>query len=232
MEEPLISCIMPVYNGEKYLAEALESVFAQTIVPSEIIVVDDGSKDGTAAVLENYRERITVLRLDKNNGPASARNAGIRKSRGEFLTFLDADDLWHSEKTEWQLKKFQEDADLGICQAYAKNFWSPDHPRSERSSQYPRLLQPWPGNIFQAMMVRREAFDAVGWLDPALRTGEDGDWFLRAKDAGIKREMLSDVLIHRRLHLHNLTRLHADDSRENLLKRVKELVDRQRNNDA
>ncbi len=230
MGKPLISCIMPVYNGEKYLAEALESIFAQTIVPEEIIVADDCSQDGTAAVLEKYRERITVIRLEKNLGPPSARNSAIRASRGEFLTFLDADDLWHPEKTEIQLTRFREVPSLSMCQSYAKNFWSPELTEDERGSRHPRLLQPWPGNILQSMMIRRVAFDKVGWLDPALLTNDDGDWFLRAKDTGIEREMLTDVLVHRRLHLHNLTRIYADDSRESLLKRVKELVDRQRDN--
>ena len=97
MDQPLISCIVPVFNGERYLGEALDSILAQTYRPLEIIVSDDGSTDGTAAVVASYGECVKYL-WQVNAGEAAARNLGSSAAGGHFLAFLDADDLWHPEK--------------------------------------------------------------------------------------------------------------------------------------
>ena len=99
MKKPLVSVIIPTYNSAGYIEEALESVFEQTLQDFEIIVVDDGSTDGTGEVLRKYGDRIRYI-YQENNGPASARNGGIRVARGEYIAFLDADDLWVSTKLE------------------------------------------------------------------------------------------------------------------------------------
>jgi len=97
----LISCIVPVFNGERYVSEALDSILAQTYRPLEIIVADDGSIDGTAAVVASYGEQVIYLR--QANAEPAARNLGLSAARGEFVAFLDAVDLWHPEKLahEW-----------------------------------------------------------------------------------------------------------------------------------
>ena len=93
----LISCIVPVFNGERYLAEALDSILAQTWRPLEVIVVDDGSTDGTAHIAAGYGAEVSYIH-QANAGPAAARNRGLDAARGEFIAFLDADDLWHKDK--------------------------------------------------------------------------------------------------------------------------------------
>src|SRR5215469_8348389 len=102
MKSPLVSCIVPVFNGEQYLAEALDSILTQTYRPLEIIVADDGSTDGTAAVVARYGNRVRYL-FQPNAGTAAACNLGIKAAQGDFIGFLAADDLWHPEKLARQL---------------------------------------------------------------------------------------------------------------------------------
>src|SRR2546426_10667200 len=97
MKESLISCIVPVFNGERYLHETLNSILAQTYRPLEIIVADDGSTDGTRTIVASYGQQVRYL-WQLNAGPAAARNLGLTAAKGEFIAFLDADDLWHPEK--------------------------------------------------------------------------------------------------------------------------------------
>ena len=103
---PLISCIIPVYNGQRFLAESLDSIFAQTYRPLEVIVCDDGSTDGTAHVAAEYPQPLVYIH-QPNQGSPRARNCGIRAAKGDFLAFLDADDLWRSEKLTRQMARFQ-----------------------------------------------------------------------------------------------------------------------------
>lgn len=110
LERPLISIIMPVYNGERFIQEAIDSVLAQTENDFELIIVDDGSTDATLAILETYGDRLTVLR-QQNSGHAAARNAAAKISRGHWIAMIDADDLWHPEKLAHQLA-VSGDADL------------------------------------------------------------------------------------------------------------------------
>jgi glycosyltransferase involved in cell wall biosynthesis len=99
---PTLSCIVPVYNSEAYLGQALDSILAQTLLPAEIIIIDDGSTDATPMIAAKYARHVSYIRQE-NQGPAGARNAGLRVAGGEFLAFLDADDTWHPEKLERQM---------------------------------------------------------------------------------------------------------------------------------
>ena len=100
MKESLISCIVPVYNGERYLGETVDSILAQTYQPLETIVVDDGSTDGTATVAASYGQRVRYF-WHANQGTAAARNLGLNATEDEFVAFLDADDLWRPEKSSF-----------------------------------------------------------------------------------------------------------------------------------
>jgi glycosyltransferase involved in cell wall biosynthesis len=201
----LVSCIVPVFNAERYLAEALDSILSQTYQPVEVIVVDDGSTDGTAQVAAGYGERITYL-YQENSGPAAARNKGIDAAQGEFVAFLDADDVWHEEKLARQMARFEARPELEICLTYIQNFWGPEMKDEEDRLRDHHFSKPLPAYATQAMLARRAIFDVVGRFDPTLPVLDDSDWFLRAVDEGVEIEFLPEVLIFRRMHESNISR--------------------------
>ena len=137
-DNPLISCIVPVFNGERYLAETLDSVMGQSYRPLEIILVDDGSTDGTAAIAERYGERVTHLRQE-NAGPAAARNFGLGAATGQFVAFLDADDLWHASKLNRQMERFRTQPEIDLSLVHMKAFRSPELATQEPSFHDPRI---------------------------------------------------------------------------------------------
>lgn len=229
MKLPLISCIVPVFNGERYLGEALESILKQTYQSLEIIVVDDGSTDGTAAVIDRYAEQVRFLR-QPNAGTAAARNLGLNAANGEFIAFLDADDLWHPEKLERQTARFQTRPELDYCVAHVQNFWVPELIEEERRFRDHRISKALPGYSTGTLLVRRALFDTVGQFNPAIKHADDTEWFLRASEHGAAMELLPDVLLYRRLHQTNLSRLRASNSRDQYLQILKTALDRRRLN--
>lgn len=224
---PLVSCIVPVHNGERFLKEAVDSIFAQTHRPIEVIVVDDGSTDGTPEVALSYGARVKCVRQD-NAGPAAARNRGVEEARGEFIAFLDSDDTWMPTKIAGQVERFASDPGLGICLCHIRNVWEPEVAEEERRLQGHRRTQPVPGYSTVALMARASVFGVVGPFDTRLGHTDDTDWFVRARAAGVKATVLPDVLVHRRMHLGNRSRRRAAASREEYLRLAKAALDRKR----
>jgi glycosyltransferase involved in cell wall biosynthesis len=227
MKWPLISCIVPVYNGERYLREALDSILAQTYRPMEIIVADDGSTDGTAALVADYGDQLQYL-FQPNAGTAAACNLGLQAAQGDFVAFLAADDLWHPEKSSRQVSRFQTRPDLDLCVTYVKNFWIPELREEAERFRDHRISQPLPGYVPQAFLARRSLFETVGNFNVALRHADATDWLLRAVDQGAVIELLPDVLVYRRIHQTNLSRRMASSSREEYVQLVKATLDRRR----
>jgi len=232
---PLISCVVPVFNGERYLKEALDTILAQTYRPLEIIVADDGSTDGTAAVVAGYGASVRYL-SQPNAGPAAARNLGLGTTRGAFVAFLDADDLWHPEKLARQMTRFAARPDLDLGVTHACNFWIPElRERAARYRDHPRMAGSLPGYSPVTLLARRTVFDAVGGFDVTLPVGEDTDWFLRAAEHAAVMELLPDVLVYRRLHHTNMGwRALPRNSRERevFVRVIKASLDRRRRLDA
>src|SRR2546425_8625651 len=160
-ESELVSCIVPVFNGEHYLREALESILQQTYRPLEIIVIDDGSTDNSAVVVASYGEQIIYLR-QVNSGPAAARNRGLQEARGEFIAFLDQDDLWHPEKLARQMARFKTQPELVLCITYAQDFWVPELQEEAARLGNHRYAQPQAGFLLQALLARRPLFETGG----------------------------------------------------------------------
>ena len=193
---PTISVIIPVYNGEAFLAEAIGSVLAQTQPATEVLVVDDGSTDGSIKVAEGFGERVRLLR-QANQGASAARNHGIRAARGELLAFLDADDRFVPEALALQLQRIRKYPEAGIVLGQFQDYAgaAPVGPAHEQLF-----------TSFGCALIRRSVFAIVGPLREELRLAEDWDWFTRAREANIRLLIHRQVVMHRRLHDQNLTR--------------------------
>lgn len=226
MQPSLISCIVPVFNGERYLKEALDSILAQTYRPIEIIVVDDGSTDNTAAVVAGYGEQVRYL-LQSNTGPAAARNLGLTAAHGAFVAFLDADDLWHTEKLSRQMTQFAIRPELDLCVTHIQNFWIPELQEEAEWFQDHRFSQSLPGYVTSTLLARRAIFDKLGSFNPTLRHAEDVEWFVRATEQETVMALLPDALVYRRLHQSNISR-QVVANREALLQVTKAALDRRR----
>jgi glycosyltransferase involved in cell wall biosynthesis len=208
MLECLISCIIPAYNAARYLADTLDSVLAQTYKPVEIIVVDDGSTDGTGAVAVSYETRVRYL-FRENTGEAAARNCGLAAAQGEFVAFIDADDLWQPEKLSRQIVRFSERPEIDLCFTRFQNFWIPELADEERRYQGSPLALPQSAWSTSTLLARRSVFSKFGnFPDDSAQTpgSESMIWFLHAVEAGAVVEVLPDILTHRRMHATNVSR--------------------------
>jgi len=233
MEKALISCIVPVFNCERYLGEALDSILAQTYRPIEIIVIDDGSTDGTGDVAARYRDQIRYVR-QCNSGAPTARNLGLCLATGEFVAFLDADDLWHPEKLARQKARFEARPELDYCVTHLQRFWISELEAEKNSFQNHRFAEVLPGYVTQTLLARRRLFDLVGNFDTSRRVGDPMDWFLRAGEQGATMELLPDLLVYTRMHESNLsvepgTRRMTPDMQDAILHVIKASLDRRRN---
>ncbi len=196
----LVSVVIPVYNGARFLDEALRSVFAQDYAPIEVIVVDDGSTDDTPAVLARWGERVIVMR-QPNAGVASARNAGIRRATGAFVALQDADDLWAPDKLSLQVAHLAAHPEHGFVVAQVQTFLGDGFERPDWVSDV-QLAEPRVGGIGN-MLVRAEVFARVGLFDP--KDPSDLDWSMRAQEAGVAVGVVPRVLLFRRVHDANLS---------------------------
>jgi glycosyltransferase involved in cell wall biosynthesis len=222
----LISCIVPVFNGAAFLEETLASVLAQDHDPIEVIVVDDGSVDGSPD-LAARRSSVRVVR-QATRGPSAARNRGIKEARGDFLAFLDQDDLWHPEKLSRQMARLRSRPEVLVCWSHAQLFWVDAVADEGRRYAGHRRGGVVPGYATTTMLARREAFARVGQLDESFWFADAPEWALRARHAGVVMEMMDEVLTYHRVHGANLTRRRSPDSRAEFLRLTKLALDLRR----
>ena len=224
MNPPLVSVVIPVYNGEHFVSKAIESVLAQSYRPIEVIAVDDGSTDKTAEEIKSFEDVIYVYQ--HNQGSAAARNAGISKAQGDFLAFIDSDDTWTSNKLAVQVGYLLEHPEAGYVLAKQRIFVAPgtskpswvrkEHLQSDQTGFLPGTL-----------VARKSIFEEIGMFDPKYKVGHDTDWLARAKDAGIQMKILPDVLLRRYIHGDNLTS-NVEVSQSEMVALLKASLDRRR----
>lgn len=225
MSDPIISVIIPVHNGGHYLAAAIDSALEQTRLPDEVIVVDDGSADGSAAIARSFGPPVRVL-TQANLGPAAARNLGVVQATGDLLGFLDADDLWLPDKLTRQVALLQNDPSFEAVLGGVENFVSPELDAVQRHSLGRSASQSGAHHI-GALLVYKAAFQRIGAFDERWRHGEFIEWWARAMEFGLRTVVLGDLVLRRRLHAHNMTRC-EQDGRQTYLPMLREVVARRR----
>lgn len=202
-ERPLVSVVVPVYNGERFLADAIATIGQQGYEPLEIVVVDDGSTDGTSTLLSRLAPPVSVIR-QSNAGPASARNRGLERARGELLAFLDVDDLWPPGKLERQVGCLVDEPELDVVLGRIRYVALDGAVLPSVSYEDPEAKTVSSVHLGSGVF-RRRAFEFIGGFDETIRFGEDHDWFLRAREAGLAVKVLSEVTLIYRLHAGNMT---------------------------
>lgn len=189
-----VSVVIPARDSARFLAEALASVSAQEPPPGEVIVVDDGSTDATAEIAA--ATPAVIVQRQPPTGVSAARNAGVERSRGDWIAFLDADDLWLPGKLACQLAAVASEPDLDGVFCHLRNeFTEPELTRRLAAAE--GVL---PGIHVSTLLVRRAAFRAVGGFDPTRVTIEFADWYARARDAGLRFRVLEMLGVVRRVH--------------------------------
>jgi len=220
-----VSVIIPVFNCEAYLAEAIDSVLSQTWPPGEIIVVDDGSTDGSRDVARGYSDQIRYV-YQENQGIGAARNRGVDLAGGDLLAFLDADDMWLPNKLVVQMAAFESEPDLDMVLGQVEQFVSPELGPDARATigDEERVL---PGYVAGTVLVKRDSFLRVGPFSTDWRVGEFLDWYAKAKDAGLRDVMLPDIVTRRRIHTSNIG-IRERKSQGDYVRILKAALDRRR----
>jgi glycosyltransferase involved in cell wall biosynthesis len=231
MTSPLVSVIVPVWNGERFLAAALDSIVVPEGARAEVIVVDDGSTDRSAAIAAAREPLVRTVRQE-HAGLPQARNRGLAEAQGSLLAFLDADDLWSEDKLALQLEALKQRADVAIVLGRTRRMWAVSgegspraerggdttpvaeevSPRAERGGETTPLApsgvtwsDPELALSFGAGLVRREVFEQVGRFDESYAYCDDWDWFMRAREMGVPIGVHSDIVLYYRRHEGNMT---------------------------
>jgi glycosyltransferase involved in cell wall biosynthesis len=220
-----VSVIIPVYNGQQFLAEAIESVLAQTYHSYELIIVDDGSTDRTREIALSYPAVKYVYQA--NSGTASARNRGIQTAQSDLLAFLDADDLWMPDKLSLQIKAIESDTALEIVTGYIEQFVSPElDPLAAQRFSFHNT--PLPGYSPTAILIKRSVINKIGPFHEDRARGEAISWFIDVLEKKPNILILPDVVARRRIHGKNVSIIDQDHKDREIIRILKNAIDRKR----
>ena len=200
-----ISVVIPVFNGERFLAEAIESCLGQTLAPAEVIVVDDGSTDGSAGVAESFGPPVRLVGIE-HQGVSVARSTGVARSSVDLIAFVDADDLMKPQRLELQVAAMEKQPGLAFVLGRA-DFRLEDglEPPEFDAGKLAPIARGRERYWAMTLMATRQAFDRIGPFEPSMQIGQDGDWVMRAFESGLPYALLEEPLIERRYHGGNTT---------------------------
>ncbi|MBD1877294.1 glycosyltransferase [Coleofasciculus sp. FACHB-T130] len=201
-KEFFVSAIVPVYNGEQFLAEAIQNILNQNYQPLEIIVVDDGSTDKTAEVAARYKDSIHYV-YQPNSGPSAARNRGLRMAKGDAIAFLDVDDLWSENNLKLQTDYLVYNPSVEIVQGLIQNLKISQ--LTPEGAIFEKHYQPYNYINLGSALYRKSVFDKIGLFDESLSFAEDVDWFVRAWENRVSKVVLEQVTLFYRRHQDNMT---------------------------
>ena len=223
-QDKTVSVIIVVLNGEAFLHEAIKSVLNQSLLPKEILVVDGNSTDNSAQIARSYPE-VTLIKQE-NSGLADARNLGIEHASGQFIAFLDSDDVWHTDKLRIQITQFKDSPEIQYSFSNVQLFLQ--HGCKLRKGYGIHFLdQEHIGRTPGTLVVRKSLFDKIGKFDPSYKIACDVDWFTRVRDLQIKSGFTSRVLLHKRLHDSNLSG-DVSTNRSEMLDVIRKSVERKK----
>ncbi len=219
-----ISVILIVRDGADFIAAALGSVVAGMQQPSEILIVDGGSKDETRTIAEGF-DLVRVI-IQQSKGIANAYNEGIEAAQNDLVAFISHDDLWEPNKLKLQAAYMQDHTEAEFCVTMVQHFL---HPGSQIPEGFrPELLdEPRTGMMMEALMARKSVFQTVGYFDAKFAVAEDTDWFARVKDAGVPYGILPDVLVRKRVHDKNSS-IHHQNINKLLLRAMRSSIERKK----
>jgi len=222
---PTVSVIIPLYNAEAFLAEALASVLGQTLPPHQVIVVDDGSTDGSADVARRFGKQIALVQ-QPNAGAANARNRGVALATGDFLAFLDHDDYWAPEKLALQVAAFQQSPDREAIFGQMAQ-----HQSITTTSPTTHWVahQAHDGWHLDTVLIRRQAFERIGPFDSAWMI-DSVEWLWRARRLGLVVQVLPAVLAWRRIHGDNYSIREQGRAQTEYLRLIRTMRAQQRGN--
>jgi glycosyltransferase involved in cell wall biosynthesis len=219
-EDRQVSVVIPVYNGERFVGDAIASVLGQTQPPRELLVVDDASEDGTGQVVRSFAN-VRYVRVPANRGQAAALNLGVSSTSGPYLAFLDADDIWVPEKLERQFGALDADAAFDVVYGLMRERVLEADGCTWREGKVCVAQLP------SAMLIKRSAFDRVGCFDSRWTLGSVVDWYTRACETGLRQYVLPEVVYERRIHGANVG-LRRTELRGDYLAVVKAALERRR----
>ncbi len=200
-----IDVIIPVYNGEDFIEEAIKSIQQQSFADFRIIVVDDGSTDNSAKKVKEMLKsdsRIILLQPGKI-GLANALNFGLDNAEAPYIAFLDADDLWEKSKLEKQMKVFEKQNDISVCFTKFTEFES--FKNTSENHKFKARKEPINGLVKITFLGKREVFKKYGNFNPKIELGDFVSWFSNLINAGCKYFVIPEVLVFRRIHDNNMT---------------------------
>jgi len=222
--EAKVSVILPIYNGEKYLQACINSIFNQSVLPKEILVIDDGSTDNSAKIAFQYPQ-IQYLKIP-NKGVAHARNKGLEMASFDWVAFIDQDDLWTSDSLKIRLNALENSANAKII--IGKQKWFLDGLKTRPSWVKEEQMQDnLDGYLLGCSLIHKELFVQYGTFNDSYRFGSDFDWFFRLKDASENFFQVNEVVLEKRIHEMNESR-HAQASLNELTKAIYQSILRKR----